>query len=126
MTVINTAIADFNAGNQTGWVGACDTPASIIDDFSPYYWQGAHACADWWKDFEAFAKKSGATENVVKLNGVRHMEAGKNFAYVVLNATYTYKQKGKPMSEPGAQLILAMTRTPGGWRMAGWTWSAPK
>ena len=44
-------------------------------------------------------------------------------AYVVVPATYTYKQKGKPVTESDAVWIFAMQKLASGWRIAGWAWA---
>jgi hypothetical protein len=44
-------------------------------------------------------------------------------AYVVVPATYKYKQKGKPVTESGAVWTFALQKLTGGWRVAGWAWA---
>jgi hypothetical protein len=44
-------------------------------------------------------------------------------AYIVVPATYAYKQKGKPMKESGSTLTLALQKGATGWRITGWAWS---
>jgi hypothetical protein len=44
-------------------------------------------------------------------------------AYVVIPANYTFKQKGKPVSEVGSIITLALQKNATGWRIAGWSWA---
>jgi len=45
-------------------------------------------------------------------------------AYVVVAATYTFKQKGVAMREP-AQMTFSLAKEAAGWKIAGWTWTGP-
>ena len=46
-------------------------------------------------------------------------------AYVVVPATYSYKEKGPPVTEPGSIWTLALKKGEAGWRITGWAWTAP-
>jgi hypothetical protein len=102
-------IDGFNKGDEKTALAACASPAFIVDEFPPYAWQGAAACADWARDFDANAKQN------VQVTGDR--------AYVVVPANYDYKQKGKKMSQKGSTFTAALQKGPAGWRITAWTWS---
>jgi ketosteroid isomerase-like protein len=53
----------------------------------------------------------------------REVVSGKT-AYVVIAATYNFKQNGLAMREL-AQMTFAMKKTADGWKIAGWTWTGP-
>jgi hypothetical protein len=74
----------------------------------PYAWQGATACADWANDFDAFNKKDGITDPIATLGKPRHVDITGDRAYVVVPATYTYKQNGKKVTESGSTLTVAL------------------
>ena len=44
-------------------------------------------------------------------------------AYVVVPASYKYKEHGKPVSETGSTFTVALQKGPAGWLIAGWAWS---
>ena len=102
---------------------ACAAPSSIIDEFPPHHWQGATACADWANDFDADSKKNGITDSIVTLAEPSHVDITGDRAYVVVLATYTYKQNGKPMTEAGSIFTAALQKVAAGWRMTGWAWA---
>ncbi len=113
----------FNKSDGDKAVGLCAPQTTIIDEFPPYAWQGATACADWWNAFPAFAKNSGITDNHVALGKPWHITVTGDRAYVVVPATYTYKQKGKPVTQSGSVWTCALQKLAGGWRIAAWAWS---
>jgi hypothetical protein len=43
-------------------------------------------------------------------------------AYVVVPATYTYKQHGKPVTEDGSVWTLVLQKSGADWKIAGWSW----
>jgi len=43
-------------------------------------------------------------------------------AYAVVNATYKWKQNGKPHKE-AAIWMFSLVKTKDGWRITGWAWS---
>jgi hypothetical protein len=45
-------------------------------------------------------------------------------AYVVVPATYTYKQRGKAETESGSIFTLALKKVAAGWRITAWAWAA--
>ncbi|MGA2760756.1 MAG: hypothetical protein ABSF08_10605 [Candidatus Cybelea sp.] len=119
---IDHAVAAFNKGDMNAWVAACDSPASIIDDFAPYKWQGSRACADWASAYAVSSKKNGITDGVVTLGTPWHVLIDGEHAYAVYPATFTYKQRGKPKKD-NATFALTMTNTRSGWLISEWAWS---
>jgi ketosteroid isomerase-like protein len=116
-------IDGFNKGDEKTALAACASPAFIVDEFPPYAWQGAAACADWARDFDANAKQDVITDPVVTLQKPRHVQVTGDRAYVVVPANYDYKQKGKKMSQKGSTFTAALQKGPAGWRITAWTWS---
>jgi hypothetical protein len=43
--------------------------------------------------------------------------------YVVVPVTYTYKQNGKPVVEPGSVWTFALQKMSTGWHITGWAWA---
>src|SRR5579863_10002297 len=67
MAPIRQFATGFNRGDMKMATRACDSPASVLDDFSPHIWQGATACADWAKSFVAVARASKITGSAVTM-----------------------------------------------------------
>jgi hypothetical protein len=122
MAVIKEFESDFNNGNSN-WVQLCVDQASIIDEFPPYAWSGSGACSQWGKDYDADAKKNSVTDPSVWLGAAKHLDITGERAYVVLPASYSYKQNGKPVKEAGATLTIALQKSGNNWRITAWAWS---
>src|SRR5258705_13173224 len=99
---INQFVDGFNKGDTKAAVAACADETSILDEFPPHEWHGAGACAKWVSDFDADARKNGITDGVVKLGKASHVDINSDYADVVVPADYTFKKKGKPVSEIGS------------------------
>ena len=123
MATLQQFIDGFNKGDVKSALATCASPVSIVDEFPPYAWQGANACADWANDFEANATKNGITDSVVTLQKPKHVDVVGDRAYVVVPANYDYKVKGKKTSQKGSIMAVAFQRTPAGWRITGWSWA---
>jgi ketosteroid isomerase-like protein len=101
----------------------CDSYVSILDEFPPHAWHGATACADWWKDFNAYNEKNGITDPVAALGTPWSVDVRGDRAYFVAPATYAYKQDGKPLKELHSVFTVALRRTKAGWRITAWAWA---
>ena len=123
LTAMHQFTDSLNKGDTKTAVAACAAPSSIIDEFPPHEWQGATACADWANDFEAYNKKNGITDPIATLGKPKHVDITGDRAYVVVPATYTYKQNGKRVTESGSILTVALQKSAAGWRMTGWAWA---
>ena len=123
VAAVHQFIDGMNKGATKSALATCAAPSSIVDEFPPYAWQGATACADWANDFEAFNKKSGITDPIATLGKPKHVDITGDRAYVVVPATYTYKQNGKKVTESGAHLTAALQKGAAGWIITGWAWT---
>ena len=123
MVPVHQFIDGFNKGDVKTALAACADQTSIIDEFPPYEWHGAGACAKWASDYEADSKKNEITDGVVKLGNPRHVDVVADRAYVVAPASYAFKMKGKRVKETNATLTLALQKEAAGWRITGWSWS---
>jgi hypothetical protein len=123
MATVNRFIDGLNKGDVKTAVATCTTPSGIIDEFPPYGWEGATACADWATDFDTFNKKSGITDSRVTLSKPRHVDITGDRAYAVIPATYAYKEKGKKVTEAGSLFTAALQKSNGAWVIKSWAWS---
>jgi hypothetical protein len=123
IATVKQYMGSVNKGDKDAIIATCAAQASIIDDFPPYAWRGATACADWWNDNEAFGKKNEVTGENVAVRETMHTEITGDRAYVVVPTTYTYKLHGKPVTEAGAVWTFALQKVSAGWRITGWAWA---
>jgi hypothetical protein len=122
MTPIKTFLDDFNKGDTAGAAATQAPDVAIIDEFPPHAWHGATAFKDWAADLEKDAKAHGQTDQKVTLGRTVRSQVDGDTAYVVMAATFTYKEKGKAMVEP-AQMAFALKKDGGAWKIAAWTWA---
>jgi ketosteroid isomerase-like protein len=123
MATINQFIDGFNRDDSAAAAAACAPQASIIDDFPPHEWQGPNACQDWWAALAASDRAAGDTWGHVTLGAPWHFSVTGNRAYVVLPATFVYKERGKPISQRDSVFTVALRKYDAGWRITGWAWS---
>ena len=116
-------IDTFNKGDTKGAVAACADAVAIVDEFAPFVWHGAGACATWMKDYDADAARRGISDGVVTLGTPLHVDVDGVRAYVVIPSTYAFKLKGKALKETGSLFTFAMWKGPKGWRIVGWSWA---
>jgi len=123
MATVHQFVDSFNKGDVKTAIASCAAQTSIIDEFAPYAWNGTGACANWISDYDADAKKNGITDGMVKLGEPWHVDVMADHAYVVIPASYTFKEKGKAVKESKSVLTIVLGKGDGGWRITGWTWS---
>jgi hypothetical protein len=73
--------------------------------------------------YGADAQAQGITDGIVTLATPWRVDVTGGRAYAVIPATYAYKQHGKPVTETGAVITIALQKLPAGWRITGWAWS---
>ena len=114
VAVVHQFVDGFNKGDMKMMLATCADQASILDEFPPHEWHGAGACAKWANDYDADAKKNGITDGVVTLSAPTHVDVTGDRAYMVVPANYGFKMKGKPVSEVGSIITLALQKSSGG------------
>jgi ketosteroid isomerase-like protein len=123
MSTIRRVGIAFNQGNMKGFVALCDSPATVLDDFPPHTWTGTTACADWASALEAGFKKNDVTSPTVVFGTPWHVAITGNVAYVVVPATLTFNQKGKPVKQSGSVFTVVLKKHANGWLMSSWAWA---
>jgi ketosteroid isomerase-like protein len=122
---IHQFIDAFNKGDVKGAAAThMATGVSIIDEAPPHIWQGPKAVETWAADLAKDGKASGMSDEKVTPGAVTREVVSGQTAYVVIGATFTFKQKGVAMREPG-QMTFAMKKSGAAWKIAGWTWTGP-
>jgi ketosteroid isomerase-like protein len=112
-----------NKGDPKLLLAQCGALTSIIDDFAPHLWQGATACADWAKSFGDWAKQNSVTDAAVTLHRPLHVDITGDRAYVVAEADFTYKEKGKRKADRGSAWTMVLQKSGTGWQILGWAWA---
>ena len=127
MAPINKFLEAFNKGDTAGAAAthAAEADLSIIDEVPPFHWQGAQAFQAWTADLGRDEKKRGVTDQKVSIRAATRIETDGAVAYVVVPASYTFKQAGVPMKET-AQMTFMLKKVAGGWLIHGWTWTGGK
>jgi hypothetical protein len=122
---IHQFIDAFNKGDgKTAGATHLAGGVSIIDEVPPYIWQGPKAFETWAADLTKNDAAAGITDEKVTLGAVTREVVSPQTAYVIVAATYSFKQKGVAMQEP-AQMTFALKKDAGAWKIAGWTWTGP-
>ena len=103
-------------------IAPCAADAVVIDDLPPHVWQGPTACSMWFKAFEAWASKAGATGATLTVGEIRHLDIDGDVAYLVGPVTLSYIRADKPVNFPG---LLTMTLRKRGfaWQVSGLAWA---
>ena len=122
MTPVKTFIDAFNKGDIPGAAATHVADVSIIDEFPPHQWRGPSAFTDWVADLQKDAKAKGQTDQSLKLGKTLRSQVDGDTAYVVVAATFVYKEKGKSMKEPG-QLAFALGKDVDAWKIVSWAWA---
>lgn len=118
MAVLNL----WNDPDSAKSVSSCADDASVIDDFPPFEWRGAGACANWSKAFDGFAQKNGITDPTGTIGKPKRFMVNADRAYVVVPATFSYTMKGKPVKLT-AVATFSLHKTASGWRITAWSWA---
>jgi hypothetical protein len=123
MEPIDQFVDAFNRGDMISALAACDEQMSIIDDVPPHEWHGIGAFTMWVYDYDDDAKLHGITDGFVKIHEPKYINITGDHAYVVVPATYTYNEHGKPVKESGSILTVALRRNDVRWLITGWSWA---
>jgi hypothetical protein len=117
----------FNKGDVAGAAAthAAEADLAIFDEVPPFAWHGAKAFQEWSAALDAASKQAGITDQKVTIGAATRTEIDGDSAYVIVPATYTYKEKGVAMRE-SAQMTFVLKKGAGGWLIHGWTWTGPK
>jgi hypothetical protein len=123
MAVVHQFVNGLDSGDIKSTLSACSDQTSIIDEFPPYEWRGAGGCSKWADDYAKDAKANEITKGNITLGNPRRVDITAERAYVVVRASYSYRQRGKSVRETGSVLTLALQKAAAGWRITAWAWT---
>src|SRR3984957_13177662 len=118
MAVLN----QWNDADSAKSIASCADDASVIDDFPPFEWRGAGACANWSKAFDGFAQQNGISDPIGTVGKPKQFMVKGDRAYVVVPATFGYTMKGKSVKLV-AIATFSLHKTASGWRITAWSWA---
>ena len=122
---IHQFIDAFDKGDiKTAAATHLSTGVTIIDEVPPHLWQGPNGFMSWAGDLTKDDKAAGISGEAVTLGVVKRQVVSGDMAYVIVEATYSFKQGGKSLREP-SQMTYALKKTAQGWKIAAWTWTGP-
>ena len=125
MIPINKFLDAFNKGDMVGAAAAHAKDVVIIDEVPPYLWRGAQALQAWATDLQADSKANGMSEEKVTIKAATRIESKGSDAYVIVPATFSFKQKGVAMRE-SSQMTFVLKKEGSAWLITSWTWTGPK
>jgi hypothetical protein len=126
LTCIEQLVAAWNRNDDAGVTNRMTEAPAIIDEFSPYHWEGPTALADWNRDFETHTKEIGGASNPrVGLFRPTEVEVHGNTAYAIVPTTYQYSIHTRKVKENGI-LTAALLKTGSTWRVAAFAWTNQK
>jgi ketosteroid isomerase-like protein len=118
---IHQFIDAFDRGDMAAAGATHAADVTIIDEVPPHLWRGPKAFETWAKDLGAEGQRLGQSENAVTLGKTLRAVTSGSHGYVVVQATYTYKEKGVAMREP-AEMTFALQNGKDGWKITAWSW----
>jgi ketosteroid isomerase-like protein len=124
VAVVHKWVDSFNKGDSTSALATCAEESAIIDDVSPYEWQGPGACKAWYNDLNAWFKQNDGVFDHTTVDKVRNVKVTGDHAFVVVSATFAFKVKDALQSEKGIW-TFGMKKGTQGWRITGWAWAPP-
>ena len=119
---VKAFIAAFDKGDMKAAEATHVAAPSILDEPPPHLWTGAGAFMAWAGDLQKDAMAHKQSGNKVTLGKVARQQIDGDTAYVVVPATYSYKEKGVAMTEP-AKMAFSLTKDGDAWKIAGWAWA---
>jgi ketosteroid isomerase-like protein len=113
--VVSKWVDDFNKGDMRSFIAACAPAVSVIDGFPPYSWLN---CADYMNDYRTNSKAIDLTDGRLWIGKPDYTDVTADHAYVIYPATFSDKEKGKPVVYKGAWTMTLQKRS-GRWVFTG-------
>lgn len=122
---IRQFIDSFNKADMTAAAATHTADAVIIDEPAPHLWSGPGAFNAWGVALGKDSAARGRSGESVAIGAATREEVAGDSAYVIVPATYAFKEKGVSMREV-AQMTFVLKREAGDWKIAGWAWTGPR
>jgi ketosteroid isomerase-like protein len=100
---------------------ACAAKAAVIDEFPPYSWSGADACARWAAAFKVFAASLKLTNLKATVKANPFVDVSGTHAYLVAQVKFDAMMAGKPVPEEGTWTFVCV-KSGGAWKVTNLTW----
>jgi hypothetical protein len=122
MDPIHTFIDNFDKGDVQAAGRAYAADVSIIDEVPPHVWRGPTALTDWAASLQQDAQAKSLTEEGVSVGSPTRAEINGSHGYVVVPATFKFRDHGAAMAEP-AQMVFGLINEGGAWKISSWAWT---
>jgi len=122
VATVTTTLDKFNGGDVGAFIAAHRDGAVIIDEFAPYTWGGSGSVQAWLESYSKDATARKISEGRIDYQKPLQANSDGSSAYIVLPATYRFKQDGKAMAGKGS-MTFVMVKTGKEWKISSWTYS---
>lgn len=122
MAPINAVITALNTGDAGGLSNLYTADATVVDEFSPYSWNGTAAGSNWFSGFLAYAKQIKLTHAHAMAQPIKNYNVNGTRAYVVVPMRFGALIAGKRAMEIGT-MTMTLQRGSGGWRIVTQSWA---
>lgn len=122
MAPVNAVIAALNTGDGSGLRDLYTPDSTVVDEFSPYSWNGATAGSNWFSGFTAYAKQLKLTHPHATAQSVTNYNVTGTRAYIVVPIRFGALIAGKRALEIGT-MTVTLQRGSSGWRIVTQSWA---
>jgi len=122
MKPVSAIITALNTGNGSGLRNLYTPGATVVDEFSPYSWNGAAAGANWFSGFTAFEKQIKLTNPNARALPIKNFNHTGDRAYIVVPLNFAALIDGKRALETGT-MTLTLQRGGKDWRIVTQSWA---
>jgi len=122
MKPVNAIITALNTGNAGSLQNLYTPGATVVDEFSPYSWNGAAAGSNWFSGYLAFAKQIKLTNPHAVALPIKNYNRTGDRAYIVVPMNFTVLLNGKHAVETGT-MTVTLQRGGKDWRVVTQSWA---
>lgn len=122
VAAVTTTLDKFNGGDVAAFIAAHRDGAVIIDEFAPFAWGGSGSVQAWLESYSKDATARKISDGRVDYEKPVQANSDGSSAYIVLPATYRFKQAGKAMAGKGS-MTFVMVKIGKEWKISSWTYS---
>ncbi len=123
LALAQTIIDASNANDSTRLAQLFTQDAVVIDESSPFRWNGPDAGVKWWQHVEKLASARRATIHATAHSPTEYrLDRDGDDAYLIQPVTVTITSGGKARSEDGTQ-TYTFHKANGTWKISSATWT---
>ena len=115
-----------NKGEMATAFGAFTASPWIVEDATPYRWQGPGAPQAWIAAMGANADAHGITAIEMKLSAPTRVEMAGDQAYAIVPGRLSFTMKDGHAEHADGLLTFTLQRASGDWKIDSLVWSGPQ